>query len=548
MWAQQYDPLGNALVSTIVAGIPILVLLGSLGILQIKAHYAAFFGLASAFVIAVAVFGMPASMAVSAAGYGAAFGLLAICWLIVNIIFLYRMTTESGQFTIVQESISNVTRDSRLQLLLIAFCFGSFFEGAGGGGTPVAITGAALIGLGFSPLTASGLSLLANTAPVAYGGLGTPIIVLQGVTGLDLVKLSGMVGRQLPLFSFIVPFWLVIAYAGWLRMFEVWPALVVAGGSFAVSQFLISNFHGPWLVDFVSALVSTALLALFLRVWQPSKAMSESAAAVPQSVSAAASPSASHPPHVMLRAWAPWAILVVVVAAWGVPSVKNALDSVSLVKIAVPYLHGLVQRMPPVVAKPTMEPAIYNFNWLSAPGTSVFVSAILGGLVMGYSIPRMVLMYWQTLVAVRFPLLTILCMLGLGFITRYSGSDATLGLAFAHAGVFYPLFGTLLGWLGTALTGTDAASNILFGSLQTITAHQIGLNPLLMAGANSSGGVMGKMIAAQSIVVATTAVRWYGHEGAILRYVFLHSLGLATCVGLFVMLQAYVSPFTLMVP
>ena len=548
MWAQGYNPFGNAVLSTAVAGVPVIVLLGSLGVLRIRAHYAAFLGLAVAFVIAVAIFGMPAGMAVSAALYGMCFGLLAICWLIANVIFLFRMTSDSGQFAIVQDSISNLTRDGRLQLLLIAFCFGAFFEGAGGGGTPVAITGAALIGLGFSPLTASGLSLIANTAPVAYGGLGTPIIVLQAVTGLDLMQLSGMVGRQLPLFSLIVPFWLVTAYAGWRRMLEVWPAVLVAGGSFAVCQCLISNLHGPWLVDIVSALVSTALVAVFLRVWHPSEPMLEGAAAVPRSAGAAASPRASHPPHVMLRAWAPWVILVVVVAAWGLPSVKHALDSVSLVQVKVPHLHGMVQRVPPVVSAPTAEPAIYNFNWLSVPGTAVFVSSILGGLVMGYSIPQMLAMYWHTLKAIRFSLLTIVCMLGLGFITRYSGTDATLGLAFAHAGVFYPLFGTLLGWLGTALTGTDAASNILFGSLQKITAQQIGLSPLLMAAANSSGGVMGKMIDAQSIVVATTAVRWYGHEGTILRYVFLHSLGLAVCVGLLVMLQAYVPPFTLMVP
>jgi lactate permease len=547
MWAQGYNPFGNAVLSTAVAGIPIIVLLGSLGILRIRAHYAAFLGLAVAFVIAVTIFGMPAGMAVSAAGYGMCFGLLAICWLIANIIFLYRMTADSGQFAIVQDSISNLTRDGRLQLLLIAFCFGAFFEGAGGGGTPVAITGAALIGLGFSPLTASGLSLIANTAPVAYGGLGTPIIVLQAVTGLDLLHLSGMVGRQLPLFSLIVPFWLVIAYAGWRRTWEVWPAALVAGGSFSVCQFLISNFHGPWLVDIVSALVSTALLAVFLRVWQPNEPMLEGAAAVPHSVGAAASPRLAHPPHVLLRAWAPWVILVVVVATWGLPSVKHGLDSVSLVQVKVPHLHGMVQRVPPVVSAPTAEPAIYNFNWLSVPGTAVFVSAILGGLAMRYSIPEMLRLYWQTLKAIRFSLLTIISMLGLGFVTRYSGTDATLGLAFAHAGVLYPFFGTLLGWLGTALTGTDAASNILFGSLQKITAQQIGLSPLLMAAANSSGGVMGKMIDAQSIVVATTAVRWYGQEGTILRYVFLHSLGLATCVGLLVMLQAYVPPFTWLV-
>jgi lactate permease len=548
MWAQGYDPLANPVASTAVAAIPVVVLLGSLAILRIKAHYAALAGLVAAFLIATLVFGMPAHMAVRAGGYGMAFAALAICWLITNIIFLYRMTVDKGLFVVVQDSISGLTRDRRLQLLLIAFCFGAFFEGAAGGGTPVAVTGALLIGLGFSPLTASGLSLIANTAPVAYGGLGTPIIVLQAVTGLDLLQLSAMVGRQLPFFSLLVPFWLVTAFAGFRGMLEVWPAILIAGGVFAICQFLISNFHGPWLVDIVSALVSTGALALFMRVWQPKSLWTtEGMTHAARSLGAAATPPTRHPPGLMLRAWLPWIILTVVVFVWGIPPVKNALDSFSLVRIQVPGLHNMIERVPPVVAKATAEPAIYNFNWLTVAGTAVFVSAIIGGFTMGYSVREMARAYGRTLHTVRFSLLTIVCMLALGFITRYSGTDATLGLAFAHAGVFYPFFGTLLGWVGTALTGTDAASNILFGSLQKITAQQIGLDPVLMAAANSSGGVMGKMIDAQSIVVATTATRWYGHEGDILRFVFFHSLGLAALVGVLVMLQAYVPPFTWLV-
>jgi lactate permease len=435
-----------------------------------------------------------------------------------------------------------------VQLLLIAFCFGAFFEGAAGGGTPVAVTGAILIGLGFSPLSASALSLIANTAPVAYGGLGTPIFALQGVTGLDLYELSGMVGRQLPFFSLLVPFWLVCAFAGFRGMLGVWPPILVSGGSFAISQFLVSNYSGPLLVDVVSALVSIAALSAFLRVWRPAQTWHSAGNRISCEVSVARDTSPMrHERGAVLRAWAPWIILAAFVFIWGIPPVKSILDGLSTVKIPVPGLHALVARVPPVVAQPTPEAAIYNFNWLSAPGTAVFLAAIVAGFVMGYGIPQLVRLYVRTLWLIRYSLLTIACMLALGYVTRYSGTDATLGLAFAYTGLFYPFFGTLLGWVGTALTGTDAASNVLFGSLQKITAQQLGLDPVLMAAANSSGGVMGKMIDAQSIVVATTATRWYGHEGEILRYVFFHSLALAALVGLLVMLQAYVPPFTALV-
>ncbi len=545
MWAQQYDPLGNQILSTLIAAAPVVILLGSLAIFQVRAHFAALYGLLAAFLIATIVFGMPVGMAVGAGVFGMCFGALAICWIITNVIFLYQMTTERGHFGVLQDSISGITRDRRLQLLLIAFCFGAFFEGAAGGGTPVAVTGALLIGLGFSPLKASALSLIANTAPVAFGGLGTPIFTLQGVTGLDLMQLSGMVGRQLPFFSVLVPFWLVVAFCGFRRMFEVWPAILVAGATFALFQFIMSNFHGPTLVDVVSAIASTIALGAFLRIWRPSIPWDvEPVAMAARSVGAAAAPARRAE---IIRAWVPWLILMVVVFVWGMPSVKRAFDSFGLYLIEIPGLHNLVQRVPPVVLQPTAEAAIFRFNWLSVPGTGVLVAAVLSGLFLGYRPGEMVAMYWRTLKLVRFSLLTIVAMLGLGFITRYSGTDATLGLAFAHAGWLYPLFGTLLGWLGTALTGTDAASNALFGSLQKITATQIGLPAILMAAANSSGGVMGKMIDAQSIVVATTATRYYGHEGEILRYVFLHSIALAILVGLLVMLQAYVPPFTYLV-
>lgn len=560
-WSQVYDPLNNSLLSTIMAGLPIIVLLGTLAFLRVKAHYAALLGLASSVTIATSVFHMPVRMAVLTAVFGGAYGLLPIGWIILNVIFLYQLTKERGLFDVLRESITGLTHDRRLQLLLVAFSFGAFFEGASGFGTPVAVTGAILIGLGFNPLTASGLSLIANTAPVAFGALGTPIIGLQSVTGLDLKELSAMVGRQLPLFSLIVPFWLIWAFAGFRGMLGIWPAIVVAGVFFAVPQFVMSNFHGPWLVDVVSAVISMGALAGFLKLWRPKhiwrlaeESSSEEASVSPPKhdiaeavinvCEAQSSPSISNlaignRQVAILQAWLPWVILSVVVFLWGLPQTKAFLDSISLPRFSIAGLDKLVMRMPPVVLKPTAEVAVFNFNWLSATGSGIFLAAVIAGLLMGYSLTGLIQAYWRTLKLVRFSLLTIAAMLAIGFTTRYSGMDATLGLAFARTGYFYPFFGTMLGWLGVALTGSDTSSNVLFGSLQKITAQQLGLSPTLMAAANSSGGVMGKMIDAQSIVVASTATRWYGHEGKILRYVFFHSVALAVLVGLLVMAQAY---------
>jgi lactate permease len=545
MWPQAYDPAGNPALSTLAAALPIVVLLGTLGWLRVKAHQAALYGLAASLIIAIAVFGMPTGMAAAAAGFGAAYGLFPIGWIILNVIFLYQLTNERGLFTVLRESITSVTRDRRLQLLLVAFCFGAFFEGAAGFGTPVAVTGAILMGLGFTPLAASGLSLIANTAPVAFGALGTPIIALQAVTNLDLYDLSAMVGRQLPVFSIIVPFWLVTAYAGWRGMIAVWPAVLVAGVAFAVPQFLVSNYHGPWLVDVVAAIVSMGALALFLRFWSAADDWRPAgeAAAGPAGAQAAH----AHSAREVVRAWTPWVILSVLVFLWGLPQMKAWLDGLSIARLPVPGLHNLVQRVPPVVAAPAAESAVFNLNWLSATGTGILLAAIIAGLTMGASVRELAATYWRTLKLVRASLVTIAAMMAIGFTTRYSGVDATLGLAFAATGLLYPLFGTMLGWLGVALTGSDTSSNVLFGSLQRITAEQLGLSPTLMAAANSSGGVMGKMIDAQSIVVASTATRWYGHEGEILRFVFFHSIVLAALVGVLVLLQAYVPPFTSMV-
>ena len=497
---------------------------------------------------------MPIQMSVMSAVNGAAYGLMPIGWIILNVIFLYQLTLEKGHFKILQNSIANVTNDRRLQLLLIAFAFGAFFEGAAGFGTPVAVTGAILIGIGFSPLAASGLCLIANTAPVAFGAIGTPVIALSAVTGLDLLQLSKQIGHQLPFFSVIIPFWLIWAFAGFRGMIQIWPAILVTGVCFAVPQFLVSTLHGPWLVDIIASITSMTALTLFLRVWQPSTPWLSMSQPNP-TLNADPKSSEGEPIAAIFRfqpengtrivradivkAWVPWAILSVAVFLWGIPQFKTILEGLFSPKLPIPGLDQLVLRVPPLVPQPRPETAVYAFSLLSATGTGILVAAILGGFLMGYSLFGMVRVYWQTLKLVRLSLLTIACMLALGYVTRYSGTDATLGLAFAQTGALYPMFGTLLGWLGVALTGSDTSSNVLFGGLQKITAQQLGLNPVLMAAANSSGGVMGKMIDAQSIVVASTATRWYGHEGEILRFVFFHSISLAVLVGVLVTIQAH---------
>jgi lactate permease len=542
--------------STIAAGVPVAVLLAALAFFHMQAHLAAGLALVVGVVVAAAVFGMPAAMAGKAAGLGIVSGLFPIGWIVLNIIFLHRLTTLNGSFKVLQNSISGVTEDRRLQLLLVAFSFGAFFEGAAGFGTPVAVTGAILIGLGFSPLAASGLALIANTAPVAFGALGAPIIGLSSVTGIDQVTLSAMIGRQLPFFSVLVPFWLIWAFAGFRGMIAIWPAILVAGVTFAVPQFLVSNFHGPWLVDVISSLISMGCLTLFLKIWHPKEIWTstkilgrhdDSKVDHPEAVAAEAAASAASAGISVAKAWLPWIILTVFVFVWGIPEFKKFMDALWQWKFPIPGLDKAILKHPPVTPKEIAEPAVFAFNVLSMAGTGILVSAVIGGLLMGYSIPRLAREYWETIKLTKFSLLTISAMFGIGYLTRYSGLDATLGLAFAQTGVLYPLFGTMLGWLGVALTGSDTASNVLFGGLQKTTAEQLGLSPVLMSAANSSGGVMGKMIDAQSIVVASTATKWYGHEGDILRYVFFHSIALAILVGIFVTLQAYVHPFTQMV-
>jgi lactate permease len=563
-WYQTYYPLGSVYLSALVAAIPVLLLLGLLGLFHVRAHRAALLALISAWLIATAVFGMPARLATAAAVFGAAFGLFPIGWIVLNAIFVYDITVRTGKFEIVKGTIARLASDRRLQALLIAFSFGAFIEGAAGFGTPVAISGAMLIGLGFKPLEAAGLALIGNTAPVAFGALGTPLVALNAVTKLPLHELSAMVGRQLPFFSIIVPFWMIWAMAGWRGMREVWPACLATGLSYAAVQFLVSNFHGPWLVDIVGAIFSMLALVALLRFWQP-RAIWRFAHDTERRLSdgpLSAAPAADVPDHKAearrerhisgreaFTAWLPWILLSVFVFIWGVPQVKTLLDGVSVVKIAVPYLDGAVFRIPPVVPHPEAEAAIYNLNWLSATGTGLLASGIISGLLLGLGPMALLRIYTGSLWRVRTSLLTIAAMLALGFTTRYSGSDTAMGLAFANTGVLFPFFSPLLGWLGVALTGSDTSSNVLFGNLQQVSAKQIGVSPVLLAAANSSGGVMGKMIDAQSIVVASVATG--GKEegastGDILRYVFFHSIALATLVGLLVLLQAYLAPW--MVP
>ena len=544
-WPQNYDPLNNAALSTAVAALPIVVLLGAIAVLRVRAHAAALFALGVALLIAVFIFEMPGDTATATTLYGAAYGLFPIGWIILNLIFLYQLTVSTGLFNVLRGSLATLAPDPRIQVILIAFSFGAFFEGAAGFGTPVAVSAAILMSLGFKPLPAAGLSLIANTAPVAFGALGTPIIALSAVTGLDLHDLSKMVGRQLPFFSIIVPFWVVWAFAGFRGMAGVWPAALVAGVTFAVPQFVVSNFHGPWLVDIIASITSMIGVIVLLRFWQPKDKWEDSAhRESPGAV--AAQP--VHSPAKMFQAWMPWLLLSLFVFLWGIPQVKALLNGLSEFKFNVPHLHEVVQRVPPVAllgAAP--EKAVFSLNWLSATGSGILAAALVAGFIMGFGPAEMLRTYWDTLKRVRFSLVTIAAMLALGFVTKYSGTDATMGLALAKTGALYPFFGTLLGWLGVALTGSDTASNVLFGGLQTVAAKKAGISPILMAAANSSGGVMGKMVDAQSIVVASTATNWYGHEGDILRYVFFHSIALAALVGMLVYLQAYVAPFTEMV-
>jgi lactate permease len=532
-WSQNYTPLGNIGWSAVLAALPVVTLLGLLAFWHVRAHLAALAGLIVAAGIAAGVYHMPVSMVAAAGGYGAAFGLFPIGWIIINAIFIYDISVATGQFQVLQKQVAGVSGDRRIQALLIAFAFGAFIEGAAGFGAPVAISGALMIGLGFKPLEAAKLALIGNTAPVAFGSLGTPLITLAKITDLDLLDLSAMVGRQLPIFSIIVPFWLVMAQVGWRGMIAVWPACLVTGATFAIAQFLMSNFHGPWLVDLVAAVVSMGSLVLLMRFWKPADA---------PPAKEEKSPPTSHP----WRAWLPWICLSGIVFLWGLPVIKTALNETFAPALEVPLLHKAVMKVPPVAPQPVAEEAVFTFNALSATGTALLLAGIISGLGLGLRPGRLLMLYGRSLMRLRVSLLTIALMLALGFVTRYSGTDTTLGLAMAGTGWWFPFFSPLIGWLGVALTGSDTSSNVLFGNLQKVSAQQLGMSPILMAASNSSGGVMGKMIDAQSIVVASVATGGHADSpdaGTILRAVFWHSLALALLMGGLVLLQAYALPW-----
>ncbi len=552
VWDQRYEPVANNLaLSALVAALPVIVLLGLLGLLRVRAHYAALAGLATALLVALLVYGMPVPTATAALINGALFGLFPIGWIVLTAMFVYDLTVETGQFELVKDSIAGMASDRRIQVLLIAFSFGAFLEGSAGFGTPVAICAAMLIGLGFRPLPAAGLSLIGNTAPVAFGALGTPILTLAGVTGLPVDTLSAMVGRQLPFFALIVPFWLVWALAGRKATFEVWPAALTAGASFGLVQFLVSNFVGPELVDILASLASIGSVLFLVRFWQPLSIWRfeherddapSTATQRPEGPGAANRRSPTDTPaltrHDKRRAWVPWVMLGVSVLLWGLPQVKGFLNHIYSASISVPFLDMEVVRVPPVVATPSPTAAVFAWTPLSATGTALLFTAIGAALYLRLRPGEIGRIFLGTLRRVKTSLLTIAAMLAIAYTSRFAGLDASMGLAFASTGALFAFFSPLLGWLGVALTGSDTSSNALFGNLQQITAQQAGLSPVLTTAANSSGGVMAKMIDAQSIVVAGVATGQQSSEGEILRYGFWHAVALGCLMGVLVFLQS----------
>jgi lactate permease len=573
-WTQVYDPLGHWWLSTLVAALPIVVLLGMLAGLKIRPHLCAIAGATTSILCAIFIFGMPGKLALTSFLYGGSFGLLKIVWIVIAAVYLYDISVDTGQFEIMKQSIATITPDRRLQLLLVAFCFGAFIEGAAGFGAPVAIAGAFMIGLGFKPFHAAVLNLIANTAPVAWGAIGTPVHTLAAVTSLPESDLNAMIGRILPFTAILVPFWLVRAMVSWSETFEVLPAILVVGISFAGMQFFWSNYMDSNLVDIAAGVTSMVAIIVFLRFWKPKRIwrFEDEREIVPTGSKVVAPadalspviedtmgdewdvrkmqtpvPAVRHTGAQIAKAWLPFAILSIFVLLWGLPTVKGAMGRATTPAFKtggweVPYLHKAVFRAQPVVTKPTAENAKFDFNWLTATGTGCFLAALLSGMILGVKPKKMVQIFGHTLHRMRFAIIAMTFMLGLGYVTRYSGMDAVLGLAFTRTGWFYPFFGTYIGWLGVALTGSDTSSNAIFGGLQRITAEQLNLSPILMCASNSAGGVMGKMIDAQSICIATAATNQVGNEGMIFRYVFWHSVALAAIVGIIVMMYAYVFP------
>jgi lactate permease len=534
-WSQNYDPLGSWPLSTLVSALPVLTLFFVLLVLRKRVWVSALAGMTMAILLAAAVFGMPAPLIAAASLNGFVFGFFRIAWIVIASIYLYNVAVETGQFDVMKQSIAGLSSDKRIQVILIAFCFGAFLEGTGGGGAPVAIAGSFLIGLGFPHFQAATLCLLANTAPVAWGGVGNPIRVLNGVTGLPIHELNSMVGRILPPFSLVLPAWLVVTMVGWRRALEVLPALLVSGASFAAMQYYWSNHQETGLVDIVAAIFSLLVMVAFLRFWKPSSIMEVSPDERTMELRA-------HGAGAVLKGWSPFALASLLIFLWALPGFSRYLKLEALT-FPTPWLHGAVIRTPPVTPVPTPESASIDLNFVALPGTAVFLGAFLVAPLLGMGLGRAVELLGQTFRQLVPSMLAISFMVGLAYVTKYAGMDTVMGLSLTRTGWIYPFFGTLLGWLGVALTGTDAGSNALFGNLQKVTAEQLGVSPVLMASANSAGGVMGKMIDAQSIVVASTACRLEGREADVFKTVFGHSLVLASLVGLVVMLYAYVTPW-----
>jgi lactate permease len=536
MWPQNYTPLGGSLaISGVVAALPIFVLLYLLGVRRLPAWKAALSGLAAALLVALVLYRMPVGTALSAALYGAAFGLFPIGWIVFTAILLYRITVETGKFEIIKNSIGSLTRDRRLQALLIAFAFGAFIEGAAGFGTPVAVAAAMLTGLGFSPFYSAAICLLANTAPVAFGSIGTPVLTLATVTGLPLDRLSAAVGRICAPISLIVPAYLIAVMGGWKAARQVLPAILACGVSFAVTQFLVSNYLGPQLTDILSSLVTLGVLVSLLCIWKPKDefTLEGDHARQPDAI--------RHSTREVLLAWGPYAILVVMVLIWGF--CKTPLNQVTLV-LPWPGLHEQVMQVPPVTASPAPYRALYRFEWLAAPGTACLLASMLAALLVGMSPARFGKVFVATARQLFLSELTIASVLGLAFLMNYCGATVTLGLAFAATGVLFPFFSALLGWLGVFLTGSDTSANALFGNLQVVTAGRLHLSPVLMAASNSSGGVMGKMISLQSIAVAAAATGMApADEARLFRFTMRHSIVLASVIGLITVFYAYVAPF-----
>ncbi|HWB99793.1 MAG TPA: lactate permease LctP family transporter [Bryobacteraceae bacterium] len=539
MWQQNYTPLAGSLgLSALFASIPIFALLYLLGVKRKPAWMAALVGLAAAVAVSAGLYGMPAGKIVGAISYGAAFGLFPIGWVVFSAIFLYRITLESGKFEIVKDSVGNLTHDRRLQALLIAFAFGAFIEGAAGFGTPVAVAAAMLTGLGFSPFYAAAICLLANTAPVAFGSIGIPVVTLAGITGLPLDRLSAGVGRICAPVSLIVPGYLIMVMGGWRAFVGVLPAAALCGVAFAGTQFFVSNFVGAQLTDILSSLAAMGSLVVLFRFWHPS----DNFVLGDEHGGAHKLSKTHHTGAQLLTAWGPYALLVIFVLLWGYKPIQTYLNSVSIA-FSWPGLHNAVQRMPPVVSQPSAYPAAYNFNWLSASGTSCLLAAILSALLVGMRPPQFLSLLWRTTKQLALAELTMATVLGLAFLMNYSGATATLGLAFAATGALFPFFSALLGWLGVFLTGSDTSANALFGNLQVVTAGKRGMNEVLMASSNSAGGVMGKMISLTSIAVASAATAMPREDEArLFRFTMKHSVLLATVIGLIVVFYAYVAP------